>query len=147
MENTNLKSNEINIRSRIIRWLILFFLFVFGTMYVQIDFQGNIGALRAEHLDIPSFASDMVFQIKNIACLAIGSAMLAGLVGVIGRKKFGAAVAIAGVSGQAIMYLLEMVFFGSAMFDYRPTLGVIPIVILDIVIVRYLYKNYFKFKN
>jgi len=142
MENTNQKPDAINNKTRIIKWPILIFLFIFGTMYVQIDVRGNIEALRAEHLDIPSYASDMVFQVKNIVCLAIGIVMLTGFSGIFLRKNYGRTAAIAGVSGQAAMYLSEMMIFGLTMFNYRPTAGVIPIVIIDIIIIRYLYRNY-----
>lgn len=141
-ENKNVKSDEINIKTRTIKYLILIFLFLFGIMYIQIDFQGNIAALRAEHQDIPSFASDMAFQIKNIACFVIGLAMLAGFIGIFTRKNFGKTAALIGVLGQAVMYIVEFLFFGLAMFNYRPTLGVIAIVLIDILVARYVYKSY-----
>lgn len=144
MKNKDSKSNEVNIKTRIIRWLILIYLIAFGIMYVQtvVELRGNIEGLRAEHLDIPSYASDTVFQIKNIACLVIGLAMFVGFTGIFARKRFGKMTSIIGLSGQAIMYLLEMAIFGLDMFYYRPTIGVIPIILIDIVMVYYIHRNY-----
>lgn len=143
MKNKDAKPNEVNIKTRIIRWLTLIYLLAFAIMYVQtvVELRGNIKGLRAEHLDIPAYASDTVIQIKNIACLVIGLAMFIGFTGMLTRKRFGKTTAILGLSGQAIMYLLEMAIFGLDMFSYKPTIGVIPIILIDIALVYNIYRN------
>lgn len=130
-------------KNRIYFSLILIFMLSFGLMYIStvIELKGDIVGLRAEHLDIPSSASDTMFQIKNIVCLFIGLFMIAGPIGLIARYNWGIQASVAGLFGQAGMYIAEIVIFRSQTFNYPPAQAIVVIILIDIIVMWKLYKE------
>lgn len=141
-----MKTHEIyntDAKNRIYFSVILIFLLSFGLMYILtvIELKNDVNGLRAEHLDIPSSASDTIFQIKNIVCFFIALFMLGGSIGMIAHHNWGIQVAIAGLFGQAGMYIAEIAFFGLQTFNYPPVRAIVGIIFIDMVIIWKLLKK------
>lgn len=141
MQNTKVYAKSI--KNWIILGLILVYLAGFALMYLAtvVELKGNIKGLRAEHLDIPSFASDTVYQIKNIACLIVGLLMLSGFAGLLVRQNWGMAMAVAGLFSQSLMYIVEMAVFRSQFFNYPPTKAIVGIILINVLIIWYLVRT------
>ncbi len=130
-------------KNRIYFSIVLIFLLGFSLMYITtvIELKNDVNALRAEHLDIPSTASDMTFLIKSAVCFFISIFMLVGLIGMISRHNWGIQAAVVGLFGQAAMYIAEIAIFGAQTFNYPPARAIVIIILIDIVIIWKLLKE------